>query len=287
MMPSTIRITASRLGVSMSSEDRTPSRAGSGSGYGRHRDSSEDALGPVLDDYSFAPPVDSSKTKGVMTDILVPATEPGKGTSINQKKQGLSAVREIVETLLLAFVIFVGVRALVLNFRVDGTSMSPNLVDREMLLVNRNLYFHFDLNRAMDRLPFVERDGERVVYPFHPPERGDIIVFDPPTVSDKPYIKRVIGLPGETITIENGSVFVNGVRLEEPYIEDGITECSRSKCDPVRVGEGEVFVLGDNRRNSSDSRIFGAVPVDSIIGKAWLTYWPFDEFGLVPHFDYK
>src|SRR5688500_14259836 len=81
------------------------------------------------------------------------------------------AIREIVETLLLALVIFVGVRLVVLNFRVDGESMIPNLADGEMLLVNRNVYFHFDKNGVLDALPFVERDGEDIVYPFHPPER--------------------------------------------------------------------------------------------------------------------
>src|SRR5215207_10200430 len=91
-------------------------------------------------------------------------------------------VREIVETLLLALVIFVGVRLVVLNFRVDGESMEPNL-DDEMLLVNRKGYLHFDLNGVLDALPSVERDGEDIVYPFHPPERGDIVVFDPPVAN--------------------------------------------------------------------------------------------------------
>jgi signal peptidase I len=213
----------------------------------------------------------------------VPAQET---PSTPAKRQGFGAAREIVETLLLAFVIFVAVRAVVLNFKVDGTSMDPNLQNQEMLLVNRNLYFHFDLNEVLDALPFVERDGERIVYPFHPPERGDIVVFDPPTVSDKPYIKRVIGLPGETISISDGFVYIDGVKLDEPYIAGAITQCNRSNCDPVVVPEGTVYVLGDNRRNSSDSRIFGPIPVDNIIGKAWVTYWPISEFGLVPHYDY-
>jgi signal peptidase I len=105
-------------------------------------------------------------------------------------------------------------------------------------------------------------------------------------VSEKPYIKRVIGLPGETITIADGFVYIDGVKLDEPYIDGAITECSRSRCDPVVVPEGQVYVLGDNRRNSSDSRIFGPIPVNNIIGKAWVTYWPFSDLGFVPHFDY-
>ncbi len=200
---------------------------------------------------------------------------------------GARAVREILETLLLAVVIFVGVRLVVLNFRVDGLSMYPNLEDREMLLVNRNVYFHFDVNDILNLLPGEDRDGERIVYPFHPPERGDIVVFNPPVRSNKPYIKRVIGLPGETVSVQDGSVYIDGQRLSEPYIAGAVTSCGAERqCDPVTVPEGEVFVLGDNRANSSDSRSFGPVDVDRIIGKAWLSYWPMDEIGLVPHQDY-
>jgi signal peptidase I len=242
-----------------------------------------DELGPLSDDYAYAPANDAPQTA---FPADTPAAPPPALPDNKSKRQGFGAVREIVETLLLAFVIFVAVRAVVLNFKVDGTSMVPNLHNREMLLVNRNIYFHFDLNGVLDALPFVERNGERIVYPFHPPERGDIIVFDPPTVSDKPYIKRVIGLAGETITIKDGFVFVDGVQLDEPYIDAAITECNRSRCDPVVVPEGSVYVLGDNRKNSSDSRIFGPIRIDSIIGKAWVTYWPFSDLGMVPHYDY-
>jgi len=199
-------------------------------------------------------------------------------------------VREVLETVLLAAVIFVGVRLLVLNFRVDGQSMTPNLHDREMLLVNRNAYLNVDLNAVIDWLPGIERDGEWVVYPFDPPERGDIVVFDPPdppvSGGDKPYIKRVIGLPGETVEIRGGSIFIDGQQLDESYLPGASTSCGRRGCDPITVPEGHVYVLGDNRDNSSDSRFFGAVPVDAIVGKAWLTYWPVEDFGLVPHEDY-
>jgi signal peptidase I len=236
-----------------------------------------DELGPISAEYDYG-----SDSHTVDDGAILPTTHE----TTTKKRHGLGATREIIETLLLALVIFVAVRAVVLNFKVDGTSMDPNLADQEMLLVNRNIYFHFDLNGLLDALPFVERDGERIVYPFHPPERGDIVVFEPPMVSSKPFIKRVIALPGETVTIENGFVYIDGVQLDEPYISGGITECPRSRCEPVVVPEGAVYVLGDNRRNSSDSRSFGTVDVDDIVGKAWVTYWPFSEFGLVPHYDY-
>jgi signal peptidase I len=222
-------------------------------------------------------------------DDLVAATDGQPAPAAPAKAgSGGRAVREIVETILLAVVIFVAVRLVVLNFRVDGMSMSPNLDNGEMLLVNRNVYFHFDMNAAVDWIPGVEREGEDIVYPFHPPERGDIIVFNPPLSSEKPYIKRVIGLPGERVEIKEGHVYIDGVQLQEPYIEGEITRCEnrQASCDPVEVPEGHVYVLGDNRNNSSDSRSFGAVDVDSIIGKAWFAYWPSEDIGLVPHYDY-
>ncbi|HET8522145.1 MAG TPA: signal peptidase I [Thermomicrobiales bacterium] len=224
-----------------------------------------------------APPVDPS------------APAPPATATATAASSGMRAIREIVETLLLAVVIFVAVRMVVLNFRVDGMSMVPNLHDQEMLLVNRNVYFHFDLNRVLNLLPGEDRNGQDIVYPFHPPERGDIIVFNPPVnpPSSKPYIKRVIAVAGETVTFENGSVYIDGQKLDEPYINSGITDCDGryEYCD-VTVPQGKIFVLGDNRQNSSDSRVFGPVSINSIIGKAWVTYWPFDDIGLVPHYDY-
>ena len=189
------------------------------------------------------------------------------------KHQAGRAVREVVETLLLAALIFFLVRLVVLNFRVDGESMLPNLDDGQMLLVNRNAYEYVDI-------------GGNRYYPFDPPERGDVIVFDPPTGSDKPYIKRVIGLPGEEVTFGDGNVFINGEPLPEDYIKDRTRCGARSdNCDVV-VPEGYVFVLGDHRSNSSDSRVFGPVPVQNIVGKAWLSYWPVDDVGFVPHESY-
>lgn len=254
--------------------------AGSGNPARGNSQSQVDPLGPVSGDYAYWTPAAEPQSAPVE---VAPETPPKPTVG----KSAARAVREIVETLLLALIIFVAVRALVLNFRVDGNSMVPNLHDQEMLLVNRNVYFHFDLNQWLNYLPGEDRDGERVIYLFHPPERGDIIVFEPPVTSEKPYIKRVIGVPGDTVEIKtDGYVYINGERLEEPYIQGPITECTTSVCNPVTVEDGHVYVLGDNRRNSSDSRIFGVVDVDDIIGKAWLTYWPTDDFGLVPHYDY-
>lgn len=204
------------------------------------------------------------------------------------RAQKVSVIREIVETLLLALIIFVAVRAVVLNFRVDGLSMTPNLENSEMLLVNRNAYLSFDSWALVDWLPGVEHEEANVVEPFGQPERGDIVVFDAPVANaSQPYIKRVIGLEGETVVIRNDGVYIDGQELNEPYLEGAATFCSGGRdCPAVEVPEDHVFVLGDNRDNSQDSRAFGPVPVDEIIGKAWLSYWPVDEVGTVPHYEY-
>jgi signal peptidase I len=144
--------------------------------------------------------------------------------------------------------------------------MLPNLRDDQMLLVNVNAYF-VDLNRLFDWLPGMDHKEARPLFDFGPPARGDIVVFDPPVDADEPYIKRVIGLPGEEVRIEGGDVYVNGERLAEPYLMDPDTgEGMRTSCDRrqvcrVTLDEGQVFVLGDNRSGSSDSREFGPVAV--------------------------
>ena len=196
-----------------------------------------------------------------------------------------SAVRELVETLLLAALIFFVVRAVILNFRVDGNSMLPNLHNGELVLVNHQAYASYDVAEVVDWIPGL--DVSWVVTPFGEPERGDIIVFNPPD-DDKPYIKRVVGLPGDVIEFSQGFVILNGQQLTEPYIQDGITRCPGGICDePITIPEGHVFVLGDNRRNSEDSRYFGPITIGSIIGKATLVYWPISAFGTVPHEEYS
>jgi signal peptidase I len=198
-----------------------------------------------------------------------------------------SAMWEIVETLVLALLIFVAVRSVVLNFRVDGLSMEPSLASGQMLLVNRQVYFHFDANRVLNLVPFVEREGKRIVYPFHPPQRGDIVVLHPPVSQGKPYIKRVIGLPGERIAIHDGAVYVNGARLEEEYLNGVSTSWGGSVGhDEITIPEGRVFVMGDNRNNSTDSRSFGTIEIDEIIGKAWISYWPTDRINFISTPDY-
>jgi signal peptidase I len=182
-----------------------------------------DDLGHVPDGYSIArdPETDNWQTFSPPATDSAASVEAG-ATGKTEKSAG-KAIREIVETILLAAIIFFGVRLLVLNFKVDGSSMLPNLQNEELLLVDRNAYSDIDLNRILNLIPGVDREGSWVIWEFDPPERGDIIVFDPPNGDDKPYIKRVIALEGETVSVRDGSVFIDGVELNEPYIRDGIT----------------------------------------------------------------
>lgn len=191
------------------------------------------------------------------------------------KKGRKSAIQEVIETLLLAVLIFVGVRSIVLNFRVDGQSMEPNLLNGEMLIVNRRAYSHFDISW----LPW-ESDSSGDWYPFSKPSRGDIVVFNPPGQHSEPYIKRVIGLPGDRISVHDGAVYINDQRLEETYLTSD-TEWPGRAAQDIVVSPGHIFVMGDNRNNSSDSRVFGQVPVSSVIGKAWVAYWPLSQVKLV------
>ncbi|MGH2550561.1 MAG: signal peptidase I [Thermomicrobiales bacterium] len=226
-----------------------------------------------------------------MTDEIVPV-EPALTADDSQTEvatKGRSgALRETIETLLLALIIFVAVRQVVLNFRVDGSSMLPNLHNNELLLVNRHAYEGYNLASFVNWIPGVDV-GDKVLHPFGEVHRGDVVVFNPP-VENKPYIKRIIGLPGDVITFANNSVVINGVPLQENYDLGGLTECptgaNACKAGSITIGGNQVFVMGDNREHSQDSRFFGPIDIDSIIGKAVITYWPWSDIGRVPHYDY-
>ena len=163
-------------------------------------------------------------------DDLAPAQPSASGEPQRAKNQASRAIREIVETLLLAALIFLLVRLVVLNFRVDGESMLPNLDNGQMLLVNRNAYQYVDV-------------GGNRYYPFDPPERGDVVVFDPPTNRTSRISSASSDLPGEEITFGHGHVFVDGVQLPEDYIEDR-TRCNREDLCDVIVPDGSRLRSG-------------------------------------------
>ena len=161
--------------------------------------------------------------------------------------------REIIETLALTLIIFLVIHFTIQNYMVDGTSMQPSLKNSQFVLVNK------------------------LAYLFHAPERGDVIVFHWPSDTTKDLIKRVIGLPGDTIVTTGETVQVNGVVLKEPYISMPANPRGQTWVVPPN----DYFVLGDNRPVSDDSRDWGYVPRSYIIGKAVLVYWPVNNWQII------
>ncbi|WP_129626570.1 signal peptidase I [Candidatus Oscillochloris fontis] len=199
-----------------------------------------------------------------------------------------SFVRELLETAIFILLIFFIVRGIVQNFKIEGTSMEPTMHTGEYILVNKLIYFHFDINAPLRLFPGQEAIPQKIIYPFHQPRRGDVVVFEYPRDVSKDYIKRVVGLPGDTLEIRDGKVFLNGIELIEPYL-DSPTACMSSRVcgnGPFVVPEGTIFVMGDNRNNSSDSREWDSLPLDRVVGQAWLIYYPINQWGLVPHHEY-
>jgi signal peptidase I len=202
----------------------------------------------------------------------------GPAEAAPTKSGGVRARRvawELVQTLVLAALIFLMVRGVAQNFRVEGPSMEPGLHNGQYLLVNKAVYFKLDLSELSKYIPFIDGADESSRFLFHGPERGDVIVFRYPRDPSRDFIKRIIGVPGDTVSIADGVVTVNGAPIDEPYINGG----ANSDLEPKVVPDGSYFVLGDNRPNSSDSRNWGFVPEENIIGKAMFSYWPLSEFG--------
>lgn len=161
---------------------------------------------------------------------------------------------DVLETLVLSVVLFVGINAVSARIRVDGESMVPTLVSGEYVIVNR------------------------LSYRLGSPQRGDIIVFHFPRDPKEEYIKRIIGLPGDEVQVKDGHLYINGQLLEEKYID-----VQMDYSGTWNIPDGQLFVLGDNRNNSSDSHDWGTVPMDYVVGKAIVVYWPPLDWGLVGH----
>lgn len=174
--------------------------------------------------------------------------------------------RDTAETVIAAVLIFVALQATTQSFEIDGRSMSPTLETQQRLLVNRFVY-------SMSPVSLMGESG----YVFHGPQRGDIIVFQPPTNSETDFVKRVIGVPGDTVDIHDGEVFVNGEI--SAYVDD-ITDERRFFEYPIVIPEDEFFVMGDNRRASNDSRNWGYVHASDVVGRAWFLYWPLRDFSV-------
>ena len=188
-----------------------------------------------------------------------------------KQKPRKSLFQELLETLLLTLVLFGVARFSLQNFKVDGTSMVPTLQNGEYILVDKISYrFHGDL-----------------------PARGDIIVLKDPLDTSRDFVKRVIGLPGDTIAVKlvggRYRTFVNGKMLDEPYINEPMNtaypaDCaSATTCTPHIVSPGTLFVMGDNRNVSFDSRLFGNLPTRDIVGRALISYWPLPHLAFLPN----
>ena len=192
-------------------------------------------------------------------------------------------IKELLEAVVLALLVFFVIQISVQNFQVKGSSMKPTLDGGEYLMVNKVSYLRVDMQRLARLVPFwdVEASDQRYLPFSHPPKRGDVVVFHAPT-TPQDFVKRVIGLPGEDVKIKDGKVYIDGVELDESYL--AYSDLTRSMdCTPrlesfdCRLQEGQYFVLGDNRGKSHDSKNWGPVPLENVVGKVWFVYWPFSK----------
>ncbi len=185
--------------------------------------------------------------------------------------------REITEAVLLALLLLVVLQATAQNFKVEGSSMAPTLKGGQYLVVEQVSFFKFDTERLARAIPFWRVSESEPQFALDPPSRGEIIVFNYPLDPNKDFVKRVVGLPGERVEVIAGTVYVNGEALPEPYLK----RKDSSGAPALTLGEKEYYVIGDNRAHSNDSRSWGAVPEDNIVGRVWLVYWPWEDIHLV------
>ncbi len=186
-----------------------------------------------------------------------------------------SIFHEIVETTLLSLFLYLAISTLIGRFEIHQVSMEPNLHEGQRVIVSR---LESLLSPLLAKTVYAA-DKDHAI-PFQP-KRGQVIVFNPLDGGAIPLIKRVIGVPGDTLEIAKGAVWVNGKRLEEPYIHGLSTSCS-SHCGPMTLGPNTYFVMGDNRPNSQDSRSFGPVGGDRVIGRVIMRYWPLNMIEFYP-----
>lgn len=196
-----------------------------------------------------------------MGDFETEGAKPGTAGSTSSGRVSLarafggrSVLREVLETVLLTIILFAAINAATGRSQVNGSSMEHTLHDGQYLIISKLAYW------------------------IRSPQRGDIIVLHPPQSPSEDYIKRIVGLPGEHVEVRDGAIWIDGVVLDEPYVS------SIPQYGGVwTLGEDEYLVLGDNRTDSDDSHKWGALPAENIVGKAWLTYWPPEQWGPVAH----
>ncbi len=180
-------------------------------------------------------------------------------------------LRESIEAIVLALLVLSVILFSVQNFKVEGSSMKPTLEEGQFLLVNKLVYFRVDLQRLSQLVPFWDISERREVFLFHPPRRGEVVIFHYPLDPKRDFVKRVVALPGEQIEIREGIVYIDGRPLEESYLKGIDTSTPRAR---ENLNEWEYFVMGDNRPGSNDSRHWGPVPLEEMVGRVWCVYWP-------------
>jgi len=197
--------------------------------------------------------------------------EMAEGPKPKMAAESRGKLYELVETVIIVVVVVLFVRSFVVQaFKIPSGSMLPTLQIGDHLLVNRFIYGL--------RLPF----SGKLLVPVGEPKRGDIIVFRFPKDPSIDYIKRVIGLPGDTVEIRDKVLYINGEKAADPHVHftDGmipdITRGPRDEFGPVQVPQGHLFAMGDNRDNSYDSRFWGFVPEENVLGEAFIIYWSWD-----------
>ncbi len=164
--------------------------------------------------------------------------------------------REVAEVALLVVTIYAFVNLSTVRAVVEGPSMQPNFYTGQLIIVSRFVYY------------------------FRSPARGDVVVLHDPQDPTQDFIKRIVGLPGETVQLKGGRVYINGVILDEPYIPEFCDTCPN---DTWQLDSEHYFILGDNRNHSLDSHRFGPIERNLIVGQAWLRYWPPQDFAIIPH----
>ena len=191
----------------------------------------------------------------VLGSEQAPGTEPPEAQAKPQERPKGGALRTVIEIVVIvaaAFVIAMLVQAFLIKpFTIHQVSMEPTLDEGDRILINR--------------LSYKVRD----------PENGDVIVFHSPVTEGEDLVKRVIGVGGDTVAIADGRLYVNGVVQEEPYL---LEQNFAGESEQWMVPEGELFVMGDNRNNSGDSRFFGTISEDSVLGCAFCVYWPISHW---------
>jgi signal peptidase I len=185
--------------------------------------------------------------------------ERAAGAAGSERSAASSLLREIAEVVVLAVILYFGISFAVQAVHVEGLSMFATLDNDDYLIANK------------------------IDYRLHAPERGDIIILRPPTNNSTDFIKRIIALPGERLLIRSGFVYINGHKLNEPYLPEEWVNQNNWPADPNGevIPPNQYFVMGDNRNRSQDSRFFGPIARDRIDGKAWFRIWPLSSFGSI------